>query len=172
MKKVAVLGCGGSGKSHVARILGKALDAPVTHLDAVYYDRDWNELPMPEFEARQRALVAEPTWVIDGNYNSTLPVRLRRCDTVIFLDLPGTTCLWGAVWRQIRHGTSQNAATGEYNRLHLGVLRYICAYRRKMRPKVLANIEDHAQHATIVTLTSRRQVRHWLSEVAQAQSHS
>jgi hypothetical protein len=112
MKKIAVLGCGGSGKSHVARILGKALDAPVTHLDAVYYDSDWNELPMPEFEARQRALVAEPTWVIDGNYNSTLPVRLQRCDTVVFLDLPGATCLWGAVWRQLRRGTGQNAATG------------------------------------------------------------
>jgi adenylate kinase family enzyme len=35
MKKVAIIGCGGSGKSHVARTLGNLLDAPVTHLDAV-----------------------------------------------------------------------------------------------------------------------------------------
>lgn len=35
MKKVAIVGCGGSGKSHVARELGRVLDAPVTHLDAV-----------------------------------------------------------------------------------------------------------------------------------------
>src|SRR3954451_17048113 len=85
MKKVAIIGCGGSGKSHVARTLGNLLEAPVTHLDAVFYDSDWNELPMAEFEARQHELVAEPSWVIDGNYNSTLPVRLHACDTVVFL---------------------------------------------------------------------------------------
>jgi adenylate kinase family enzyme len=106
--------------------------------------------------------------VIDGNYNSTLPVRLQACDTVVFLDLPTLTCLWGALWRQFRSGAGQNEATGEYNRMHLGVVRYIRTYRQKMRPKVLRKIEDHAQHATVVTLTSRRQVRRWLAQVAAA----
>ena len=172
MKKVAILGCGGCGKSYVARTLGALLDAPVTHLDAVFYDSDWNELPMPEFEARQRALVAEPAWVIDGNYNSTLPVRLQACDTVVFLDLPTAACLWGAIWRQARSGAGQNHATGEYNRMHLGVVRYIRTYRQKMRPKVLRKIVDHAQHATVVRLTSRRNVRRWLGEVREAQTRA
>jgi adenylate kinase family enzyme len=172
VKKVAILGCGGSGKSYVARALGALLDAPVTHLDAVFYDSDWNELPMPEFEARQRVLVAEPAWVIDGNYNSTLPVRLHACDTVVFLDLPTAACLWGALWRQVRSGAGQHAATGEYNRMHLGVVRYIRGYRQKMRPKVLRKIEAHAQHATVVQLTSRRKVRRWLCQVAEAQTRA
>jgi adenylate kinase family enzyme len=38
MKKVAIVGCGGSGKSHVARELGRIINAEVTHLDAVFYD--------------------------------------------------------------------------------------------------------------------------------------
>ncbi|WP_435127394.1 hypothetical protein [Actinacidiphila sp. bgisy144] len=46
MRKVAIVGCGGSGKSHVARELGMSLDAPVTHLDAAFYDDEWNTLPM------------------------------------------------------------------------------------------------------------------------------
>jgi adenylate kinase family enzyme len=170
MKKVAIIGCGGSGKSHVARTLGNLLEAPVTHLDAMYYDSDWNELPMPEFEARQRELVAEPSWVIDGNYNSTLPVRLHACDTVVFLDLPAVTCLWGALSRQVRHGAGQNQVTGVYNRMHWGVIRYIRTYRKKMRPKVLRKLEEHAQHATVVTLTSRRQVHRWLTQVTTHQA--
>jgi adenylate kinase family enzyme len=60
MKKVAIVGCGGSGKSHVARALGDILDAPVTHLDAAFYDDEWNELPMEKFAAVQRDLVAQP----------------------------------------------------------------------------------------------------------------
>ncbi|HVQ18409.1 MAG TPA: topology modulation protein [Actinomycetes bacterium] len=170
MKKVAIIGCGGSGKSHVARTLGNLLQAPVTHLDAVFYDSDWNELPMAEFEARQHELVAEPSWVIDGNYNSTLPVRLHACDTVVFLDLPAVTCLWGALSRQVRHGAGQNQTSGVYNRMHWGVIRYIRTYRAKMRPKVLRKIEEHADHATVVTLTSRRQVRRWLTQVATDQA--
>lgn len=172
MKKVAVLGCGGSGKSYVARALGTLRDAPVTHLDAVFYDSRWNELQMPEFEARQRALVAEPSWVIDGNYNATLPVRLHACDTVVFLDLPAITCLWGALVRQLRHGAGQNDTTGEYNRMHWGVVRYIRTYRKRMRPKVLRKIEEHAQHARVVTLTSRCQVRRWLSDVTADQARA
>lgn len=170
VRKVVVLGCGGSGKSSVARALGHLLDASVTHLDSVFYDEDWNELPLPAFEARQRTLVAEPRWVIEGNYHSTQAVRLHACDTVVFLDLATATCLWGVLWRQLRNGAGQNPATGEYNRIHLGVIRYIRTYRRTMRPKVLGDIQRHARHATVVTLTSRRQVRRWLRDQAPAQT--
>lgn len=44
MQRVAIVGCGGSGKSHLARELGRIVDAPVTHLDSVYYDDGWNPL--------------------------------------------------------------------------------------------------------------------------------
>ncbi|MBE8477511.1 P-loop NTPase family protein [Streptomyces justiciae] len=167
MKRVAIVGCGGSGKSYVARELGRRLDAPVTHLDAVYYDDDWNELPKDTFAQLQRDLVATPNWVIDGNYNSTLQIRLEACDTVVFMDTPTWTCLWGVLSRQLRHGHGQNKDNGIYNRIHLGVLRYVLSYRRTMRPRVLAKIDEHARsHAQVVMLTSRRQARRWLSETA------
>ncbi|MGP4114998.1 topology modulation protein [Streptomyces sp. 4N509B] len=167
MKKVTVIGCGGSGKSYVARELGRLLDAPVTHLDAVYFDDEWNSLPMEKFEAAQRDLVAAPSWVIDGNYNSTLHVRLEACDTVVLLDLPTRTCLRGILFRQLRHGSGQHQATGIYNRIHWGVIRYVLSYRRTMRPRVLRKIHDLTpDHATLVTLTSRRQARRWLTALA------
>ncbi len=37
-RRIAVIGCGGSGKTHLARRLGALLNVPVIHLDAVYYD--------------------------------------------------------------------------------------------------------------------------------------
>ncbi|MEU0805499.1 topology modulation protein [Streptomyces sp. NPDC005970] len=167
MKKVAIVGCGGSGKSHLARELGRLLGAPVTHLDAVYYDDEWNALPMEKFEALQRDLVSAPSWVIDGNYNSTLQVRLEACDTVVFMDMPTITCLWGVLSRQLRNGRGQNQKDGIYNRIHLGVLRYIWSYRRKMRPRVMQKIDAFAgHHAEVVLLTSRRHTRRWLERTA------
>lgn len=160
------MGCGGSGKSRLARELGRLIEAPVTHLDAEYFDDQWNPMPMEKFEARQRDLVAGPRWVIDGNYNSTLQVRLEAADTVIFMDLPTRSCLRGILARQVRHGSGQDRASGVYNRITPGVLRYVLRYRRTMRPRVRAKIEQFAADAEIIVFTSRRHARRFLSSVA------
>jgi adenylate kinase family enzyme len=130
----------------------------------VYYDSGWNALPMDDFAAAQRALVAGPRWVIDGNYRSTLPIRLAACDTVVFLDVPTPTALRGLLSRQLRHGAGQHGG-GIHNRVNAEVLRYVLTYRRGMRPRVLAAIHQHAGHAELVRLRGRAQVRRWLRGV-------
>ncbi|MEH0579501.1 topology modulation protein [Streptomyces sp. B21-108] len=166
MKKVAIVGCGGSGKSYLARELGKILDAPVTHLDAAFYDDEWNALPMDKFAELQRDLVAKPRWVIDGNYNSTLQVRLEACDTVILMDVSTISALYGIFSRQLRYGAGHKG-NGVHNRIHWGVIKYVATYRRKMRPRVMAKIDEFASsRADVVLLTNRRQTRSWLQQVA------
>jgi len=56
--RIAVVGCGGSGKTVLARRLAARLGVEVTHLDALYYDEDWNPTPMEAFAALQRGRVA------------------------------------------------------------------------------------------------------------------
>ncbi|QBI56109.1 topology modulation protein [Streptomonospora litoralis] len=170
MKKVAIVGCGGSGKSHLARALGQVLDAPATHLDAAFYDDEWNALPMDEFAQLQRELVSQPLWVIDGNYNSTLQIRLEACDTVVLMDVSTIAALYGIFSRQLRHGAGHKG-NGVHNRVHWGVLTYVATYRRRMRPRVMAKIEEFAaDRADVVLLTNRRQTRRWLREVAAEQA--
>jgi adenylate kinase family enzyme len=163
VKRIVVVGSGGSGKSHVSRELGRRLGLPVTHLDAVYFDEDWNPLSKPEFAEAQRRLVSEPEWIIDGNHNSTLEIRLREADTVIMMDVSTTAALWGVLSRQIRHGAGHHG-NGVHNRLNWAVLKYVATYRKQMRPKVLAKIREHTAAGTqVVYLRSRRQTRCWLS---------
>jgi len=100
--------------------------------------------------------------VIDGNYASTLPIRLAAADTVVFLDLPATTCLAGIVHRRLRQRGGQDKATGVYDRITWDFVRYVWNYRRSMRPRVLALIDQHAGHAQVTVLTSRRAARRWL----------
>jgi hypothetical protein len=62
-------------------------------LDALNYDDGWNPTPMVKFTDLQRDVVAADRWIIEGNYASTLPIRLECADSVLFLDLPARTCL-------------------------------------------------------------------------------
>jgi adenylate kinase family enzyme len=163
--RIAIMGCGGSGKSHLARCIGSRLGITPVHLDARYYDQDWKPLDQEVFAALQRDLVAAPRWIIDRNYASTLPIRLQPADTVIFLDLPGWTCLLGILQRQARHGGGQHQANGEYNRITWDFARYIIGYRRAMAPRVRALIAEHAGDAQVVILRGRRAVRRYLATV-------
>lgn len=164
MKRVAIIGCGGSGKSHLARQLGLGLGLPVTHLDALYYDESWNPLPKDEFAALQHDLVAAPTWVIDGNYASSLPIRLAAADTVVFLDLHPAACLRGVAQRRLRQGGGQDRAIGVYDRVTWDFIRYVWNYRRSMRPRVRTLIAEHAGDAHVIVLPTRIAARRWLHQ--------
>ncbi len=164
MDRIAIIGCGGSGKTYLAHQLAELLDLPLTHLDAIYYDADWNPLPPEQFAARQDQLVAAPRWLVEGNYAGTLPIRLARADTVVFLDLPAITCLAGIAQRRWRYRGGQHR-DGVYDRITWGFVRYIWGYRATMRPRVRALLDEHGHNATLITLTSRRQAARLLDRV-------
>jgi adenylate kinase family enzyme len=161
--RIAIIGCGGSGKSRLARTLGSRLGIKPVHLDALYYDKDWKPLDQEAFAALQRYLVAAPRWIIDGNYAATMAIRLEAAGTVIFLDLPGWACLWGILQRRLRYGGGQHQQIGVYDRVTWNFIRYILGYRKNMAPRVRLLIADHAAGAQITVLRSRAAVRRYLT---------
>ncbi len=163
--RIAIIGCGGSGKSTVARQLARSLDAPLTHLDALYYDERWMPLPQGEFVAQQEKLVTGDRWIIEGNYAGTLPIRLAAADTVIFLDLPAVTCLWGIVERRWRYRGGQHRADGVYDRITWNFVRYILGYRRTMRPRIRHLLQEHGVQVRLITLTSRRHANRFIDRI-------
>ena len=101
--RIVIFGCGGSGKSTLARLLGERLNIPVIHLDQLYWRPGWKHITDMEFDALLEEVLAGEEWIIDGNYNRTLPLRLEHCDTAIYLDFSRFTCLRGAFGRVIRY---------------------------------------------------------------------
>lgn len=99
MKKVIIIGCPGSGKTTFAEKLHKYTSLPLYHLDAIWHKPDKTHIPREEFDKRISEIFSTDEWIIDGNYNRTIEMRLKECDTVFLFDLPVEVCLQGATQR-------------------------------------------------------------------------
>ncbi len=95
MKRIIIIGCPGGGKSTFSRELNKKTGIPVFHLDMMNWNPDRTTVEREVFINRLNEVMSNPEWIIDGNYMSTMEMRISMCDTVFFLDYPLEVCLSG-----------------------------------------------------------------------------
>ena len=99
MKKIIVIGCPGSGKTTFSEKLNKSTGIPLFYLDAIWHKPDKTHISRDDFDRRISEVFLMPEWIIDGNYNRTIEMRLKECDTVFLFDLPTEVCLQGITER-------------------------------------------------------------------------
>lgn len=163
MKRIAVVGPGGAGKSTFAREMGRRTGLPVIHLDRHYWNPGWVETPREEWAALQFRLFSEDQWIADGNYGGTFDVRFARADTVIVLAPPRLTCLVGALRRSLTSRGAAVQAAGCPERVDFRFLRWIWRYAKVSRPRLDAALDRHRDHLHVTELRSRREVEAFLA---------
>lgn len=149
MKKIIVIGCPGSGKSTFSRALKEITGLPLYHLDLMYRNSDGSKVKRELFrESLERALNGDK-WIIDGNYASTMKMRISCCDTVIFLDYPTEVCIEGLRQRQ---GTQRpDMPFVKLNETEdAEFLRFIIEYNTQSRPQVLKLLEQYPEKDIII----------------------
>ena len=99
-KRIMVIGCPGSGESTLARQLKKYTNLPLYYLDMMYWNEDKTTVSKEVFNERLHDVLNQDEWIIDGNYQSSMELRMKCCDTIIFLDYNVDTCLSGIKERQ------------------------------------------------------------------------
>lgn len=99
MKKIVIIGCPGSGKSYFSKKLKEKLNIPLYHLDMIWNKEDKTTLTREEFDIELQKIFNTNNWIMDGNYQRTLDLRISNSDTVILLDYPLDVCLNGATSR-------------------------------------------------------------------------
>ena len=102
LQRINVVGSSGSGKSTFARRLATALRVPYVELDALHWKPNWTESPDDELFPRLEAALSGESWVLDGNYGRTVPVKWQRVQTVIWLDLPYWLILYQVTKRTLQ----------------------------------------------------------------------
>lgn len=100
MNKTIVIGCPGSGKSTFSRSIHQITQLPLYYLDRLYWNADKTTVTRELFLERLKPIIGQDAWIIDGNYGSSLEMRMQACDTIFFLDYPLEVCLDGVMARR------------------------------------------------------------------------
>ena len=168
MRKVLVIGAGGSGKSTFARRIGQLLNIEVIHLDTHYWNPGWVETPKPDWQKTVEELLRRDSWIIDGNYSGTLDLRLKACDTVIFLDMARPICLWRVLKRLVlyRNTVRPDMAVGCHEKFNLRFMHWVWNYPKRTRPKVVKMLREGAGNKKVVWLRTQSEVEEFLTNEA------
>lgn len=166
MKKVVVIGSGGSGKSTFAHELGERTGIEVIHLDREYWRPNWEKTPVDEWEPKVAAMLERDSWIMDGNFGGTREMRLRAADTIIFLDLPRRVCLWRILKRTLKYyGRSRPDMTEGCNeRFDLEFVLWVWNYPKATRNRVLTALDEFPDK-TLVRLRSNSEIIEYLDGV-------
>ena len=159
-QRICVIGCGGTGKSTLARLLGERLGLPVHHLDVMFWRAGWQPGTNAKLTADLEPVVNSERWIIDGNFAATLPMRVARADAVVWLDLPTHEALWGALRRAAHYrGRSRpDMAQGCVESFDWSFLRWVLEFREKSRPQIESALRDVGGRARVIQVTRRREI--------------
>jgi adenylate kinase family enzyme len=160
-QRILVIGCSGAGKSTLARAIADRYRLPLIYLDRCYWRPGWVAPSEAEWAAEVERLIAEPEWVMDGNYSSTLRRRAEIADAIVFLDLPRWLCLLRVLRRAaFGYGRSRpDVAPGCPERFDWAFLKWVWNYPKRSRPKTLALLSTYS--GSVVTLHTTGAVRRW-----------
>lgn len=161
MKKVIVIGCPGSGKSTFSKALHKITNIPLFHMDMMYWNSDKTIVDAEIFRERVLKTLQQKEWIIDGNYASTLELRLQECDTVFFLDYPLDVCLKGI---SDRRGKVRSDIPWVETEEDAEFIEFVKNFNSQNKPQILELLKIYS-HKNIFTFKSRTEANEFLKHI-------
>ena len=152
MLKVMVIGCPGAGKSVFSNKLKEVTNLPLYHMDMLYHNSDGTHISREELKEKLKNIFKNDSWIIDGNYQRTLEMRLEECDTVFLFDLPTEICVEGA---QARIGTERKDIPWVEEKLDENFKQSIIDFSDKKLPQIYELLDKYKNKANIIIFKSR-----------------
>ena len=162
MKKIIVIGCPGSGKSTFSKALHNITKIPLYHLDMLFWNKDKTTIEKTVFLERLLKIIEYDEWIIDGNYASTMDLRMQNCDTVIFLDYPLDVCLEGIKERKGKARSDMPWIESDEDDIEF--VEYVKNYNSQCRPNVIELLRKYS-NKDIYVFSNREQAEEFLNKI-------
>lgn len=159
MEKIIIIGCPGAGKSTFSQKLRDVINLPLYHLDLLYHNDDKTIIPKEEFDIKLTKILKNNEWIIDGNYQRTLEMRLKACDTVFLLDYSTDVCLSGA---KTRIGKKRNDLPWIEEKLDEEFKQKIINFSDDKLPKIYELFNKYQKNKNIIIFKTREEASKYL----------
>lgn len=161
IQKIAIIGGPGTGKSTLAKNLGKEMKLPVYHIDGIHHLKNWEIRPTQERDSIISEKVKEPKWVIDGTYKATLEERVINADLIIFLDYSTIAKLKGILSRYFKNkGQEKPEIPGCKEKMDWKFIQLTIKWNKTKR-KIVKDILDRYKDKKILIFKNRRSLNKW-----------
>lgn len=167
MKKVAVIGCGGAGKSTFSRKIAEILNIPVYHLDKLYWRPGWVPTPNDEWDYLIKNLVSKEKWIIDGNYGRTLDTRLENADTIIFLNMSKYLCIYRIIKRRLMYNgiTRPDMNEGCKEKLDMDFIKWVWGYNKNKKPEILNKLNKFSNQKNVIIFNNSYEADSFINDL-------
>jgi adenylate kinase family enzyme len=169
MKRVAVFGNAGGGKSTLAKRLADLPRLPLYPLDMIQFRAGGGEVPHEEYLKAHADLLRQGEWIIDG-YGSAASAweRFSKADTLVYADLPLITHYWWVTKRLIKglfatpEGWPENSPMGSSTMNSYKVI-WLC--HRRLTPRYRQLVADVAASKRVHHLKSPAEMKAFLDAI-------
>ena len=156
--RIIVIGCPGAGKSTFARKLRDKTGLPLYYLDMIFHKPDRTTATREEFDQKLMTILQTEEWIIDGNYQRTLPMRFEACTDIFFLDFPRDQCLKGAASRIGKEREDMPWIEQEFDP---DFQQYILDFQKDQIPRINELVEQYRETRRIVIFHSIEETDKW-----------
>jgi adenylate kinase family enzyme len=169
MKRIAVIGNAGGGKSTLCRKLSKALDVPLYVIDKLQWKPGWIPADLKELLPKHNEIIARETWVIDGwGTEEMLKSRFERADTIILVDHSLWLHYWWSAKRQIKSvfGAYDDGPEGcPMLPVTWRLVKLIWAIHHQTMPHLREVIRDFGDRKRIIHIRSPRDLKQFYKDL-------
>ena len=175
MKRIAIIGTTGCGKTTLAAEVSQILGVVHVELDALNWQPGWTMVPNEVLRQNVSAAVNEPEWVTDGNYRSVRDLVWERADCLVWLNYRLNIVLRRLLGRTMKRITSgQPCCNGNRESLRKAfsrdsIILWALKTHGRLRREYSPLLQQHAQQGkTIVIHRSPKETRAWLDNLRSA----
>lgn len=158
MRKVAVFGKPGSGKSTLSKTLAKVTGLPLHQLDSLFYQKSGEPVALEIFAKAHGDILASDSWIIDGlGPLGAFKKRLDAADTLVYIDLPYPTSYWFVTKRLLKGMFIKPEGWPEGNSVLKGTIQSYKMLRLSpafWNDEFLAEVEGMDQHKAVFVIRS------------------
>jgi len=166
MKRVAIFGNAGGGKSTIARELASITGLPLHVIDKIQFLPGGAAVPHEEYLELHEELVGGSEWIIDGyGCVKSAWLRFEAADTLIHVDLPLLVHAFWVTKRLVKglfvapEGWPKGSPLWSSS---MSSYRVLLPCHRRLTPKYRSYISEVADRKQVFHLRSKREIKRFL----------